>query len=602
MNLRRRWLCLACGLSVVLASGIVAPAVARWRWVDAIAPTLANSIRQPATPPGEPAGFLVSVGRQGGFCLPPGCLSEVTIFADGTYQYANPPAPLTHGRISGADLRLLKWRIAQTDFAALRQAQPAAPMPDLCLLPVDGPEAIYTFWTGTGNGLPAENRFEQIRGCETAVDTNNALFQQLERLYHQLSAQVVPPPASQELPEQVAAALQAALLQDYQNRLANVRVASTAAVVWQACLPLASRGQAGRDCQIQALPGWRVVMTGEFPSLGESIERVYYVDAPGSLIVADAVGSLTETRQGALLAKAAEQLALPLEQLRFLAAEEEAFYPAAACPDSGFCPIAPLGLSWRVLVEAQGVERLVDVSSLGQPLHTADSEAFFSAADGLEMPVAAANAVVRDAQARILSGEIVPPLDLLTGEPTGEPTGAEIDFQVESIRAVSWHGCGSGGPTQPAMGNCPDVTMTGWQIIVTGGLEQAPLRLVYYLPEPVDAQTFVPQPDGMQSLPEGMRDRVLAAAAADSGLPAAELRVRWVEPRWFDACLGVALQEVGCRNGVRPGWQVEVVAAQAVGGSWAMPLWTYHANLTGTELELVRRGEWAPPPAAAGGR
>lgn len=183
----------------------------------------------------------------------------------------------------------------------------------------------------------------------------------------------------------------------------------------------------------------------------------------------------------------------------------------------------------------------------------------------------------------------------------GVPTGVEIDFQVESIQAVSWNGCGGGdGPTQPAMGNCPDVAMAGWQMVVTGGLKQAPLRLVYYVPEPVDLQAFVPRPDGMQSLPEGVRDRVLAAAAADSGLPAAELRVRWVESRWFDACLGVAPQEVGCRNQVRPGWQVEVLASQAAGGGWAMPLWTYHTNLTGAEIELVHRGEWAPPPAAAG--
>jgi hypothetical protein len=91
-------------------------------------------------------------------------------------------------------LRVLKRRIAATDFEAIRHAQPRHPVPGLCLLPMDGPEVVYTVWTGTGNGLPADNQFEEIRGCSTAIDANNALFRQLERLYSQISTQAIDPP------------------------------------------------------------------------------------------------------------------------------------------------------------------------------------------------------------------------------------------------------------------------------------------------------------------------------------------------------------------------------------------------------------------------
>jgi hypothetical protein len=101
------------------------------------------------------------------------------------------------GQISPEELRLLKQRIAATDFGAIRPAPPTQIVSDFCLLPVDGPETIYTFWTGAQN----DNQVEEIRGCTAAIDGNSALFQQLERLYSEISTQAVASPITNDRPE-----------------------------------------------------------------------------------------------------------------------------------------------------------------------------------------------------------------------------------------------------------------------------------------------------------------------------------------------------------------------------------------------------------------
>jgi len=429
---------------------------------------------------------------------------------------------------------------------------------------------------------------------------------ELERLYSEISAPAVEPPLTQVVPDAIAPLIHAALVRDYQNRLTNVRITASKAVVWQDCVPDAAQGQMlTQPCEVQNFSGWRTEVAGEFPSLAQSIERVYYADDQGLAIVPDHLGSLSE----AVRSEVAQALKLPVDQLTFLAAQEESFYPATGCPQTGICPIPPLGLSWRILVQAQGVEHLVNVSSLGSQLHTPERDAFFSEADRSQLgtlPLAWANAVVQDAQTRLLSGEILPPPNL----PEGVPTGAEIDFQVEAIRSVTWNACRGGtGPTQPIRGNCPDITVAGWQMIIVGGLKQAPFRLVYYIPEPdssgldhlglADQDVVMPGPDAMQSLPAEVRTRILEAAAEDTGLPTTTLQLHGVEARWWDACLNTAPQRVSCHNGIRPGWRIEILGVQSVPAQpWATPLWIYHANLTGTEVHLVHQGQWSPPPSA----
>jgi hypothetical protein len=124
---------------------------------------------------------LVAIRREGGMCAVFGCFSEVAILTDGTYRYSTHQSKPVTGRISPLELRQLKQRIARTRFDRIRSnTEPMEKsIPNLCMLPVDGPEAVYTFHF--------RNRVEQIRGCKTYIDANNRLFQQLERLYQDIS-------------------------------------------------------------------------------------------------------------------------------------------------------------------------------------------------------------------------------------------------------------------------------------------------------------------------------------------------------------------------------------------------------------------------------
>ncbi|HIK43029.1 hypothetical protein [Thermoleptolyngbya sp. M55_K2018_002] len=134
---------------------------------------------QPVSQGGTP---LVTVRREGGFCYPPGCFSEVTIYPDGSYRYANSVGDRATGRIRRGTLQQLRSRIARADFDQIRsEANVRNPIPNLCLLAADGPEAVYRFYP---NG-----KTEEIRGCETDIDRSSRLFQQLERLYERVSEQ-----------------------------------------------------------------------------------------------------------------------------------------------------------------------------------------------------------------------------------------------------------------------------------------------------------------------------------------------------------------------------------------------------------------------------
>jgi hypothetical protein len=130
----------------------------------------------------QPENFLVSVRRQGGMCPPPGCFSDVTISTDGTYRYTtNFSKPIT-GKIREFELKLLKQRIAFTNFDQMRsQPDGSYPLSNLCMIIVDGPEVIYTF--------QVKGQRKELRGCRTRINTNEAIFRQLERLYQQISDQ-----------------------------------------------------------------------------------------------------------------------------------------------------------------------------------------------------------------------------------------------------------------------------------------------------------------------------------------------------------------------------------------------------------------------------
>jgi hypothetical protein len=175
MQTARRSQNIALGCLTVVACGLLTQP----SW--SLPPTVADLPTATPTAP-QPENFLVSVRRQGGMCLPPGCFSDVTIATDGTYRYTTHFSQPTTGKIREFELKLLKQRIAFMNFDKLRsQPEGVNPTPELCMVAFDGPEVIYTF--------QVKGQRKEIRGCRTRINPNEALFRQLGRLYQQISAQ-----------------------------------------------------------------------------------------------------------------------------------------------------------------------------------------------------------------------------------------------------------------------------------------------------------------------------------------------------------------------------------------------------------------------------
>lgn len=245
----------------------------------------------------------------------------------------------------------------------------------------------------------------------------------------------------------------------------------------------------------------------------------------------------------------------------------------------------------RVLVQPQEVERPVQVSRLQTLRQNPDRLALFFNSNSRQLgslPAVLTNSVVRDAQARLRAGG------------KQRPNRVETDLRVESIQRITWNACNGGtGPTPPWRGTCPNISVAGWQMVILGQLQQTPFRFVYYIPATASRQSFVPVPDGMQSLPNAVKTRILEAAVRDTGLPVNELHFHWIDARWFDASLNTASEQMSHRNTNHPGWEIEILGSRSLPGrSWATPLWKYHANLTGTEARLIYQGHWVPPPSA----
>ncbi|HEY9878119.1 MAG TPA: hypothetical protein V6D29_06665 [Leptolyngbyaceae cyanobacterium] len=200
------------------------------------------------------------------------------------------------------------------------------------------------------------------------------------------------------------------------------------------------------------------------------------------------------------------------------------------------------------------------------------------------------NAVIEDAQERFNTPELM--LEMAPDAP------ADISAQIESIEPVTWNDCSGGsGPSRPMRGICRRIDVSGWRVVVAGGGHSEPLRLVYYIPQGAEVGSWVPQPDGLQSLSEAVQQRILTQVAEDAGIPVSSLHMLWAEARFFDHCLNTREEAPSPGTDIRSGWAVQVLGNQAISGtSIQQPLWIYHTNMTGTDLRLISQGQWMPPP------
>ncbi|HEY9824919.1 MAG TPA: hypothetical protein V6D19_05690 [Stenomitos sp.] len=387
------------------------------------------------------------------------------------------------------------------------------------------------------------------------------------------------------LPRSAANRVRQTLQRDYQNRVDNIRIVHVEPATWDDCDPDLSHGRFSyRPCKATSRSGWRVIIMGEFPTIHQTMIRTYYVDQR-SWAVAAPIKDVSEEMRSHI----SSTLQVSSSDLQILAAQEESVLPATACPEEGFCPIAPTYLGWRILVVANGRDHIVRLRGFGSPIHR---ETKFEDNDEETLntlPATLVNAVVQDAQERFNTPELR--LEIAPNAPVA------LESQIESIEPVTWNECGGGsGPSLPMRGTCPNINVSGWRVVVAGGVHSAQLRLVYYIPKGLDVGAWTPQPDGLQSLSEAVQHRILAQVAEDTRIPVSGLRLFWADARFFDRCLNTTKDSPSCGVDIRPGWAVQILVEQATSTPMQQPLWVYHSNVLGTDVRRVSQGNWMPPP------
>ncbi|MDP5337418.1 MAG: hypothetical protein NWQ28_02435, partial [Nodularia sp. (in: cyanobacteria)] len=151
-----------------------------------------------------------------------------------------------------------------------------------------------------------------------------------------------------------------------------------------------------------------------------------------------------------------------------------------------------------------------------------------------------------------------------------------------------------GGPTRPEMGNCPNVEIGGWQMIVINGAN----RYVYYIPKAaISDPNFSPIPDGMQSLPSSLVSVIKKDAAKRARVPENMINLHSTTPKFFDGCLNVDNQKLHCRQSISAGWEVKALGGNLPSGNpGSRSAWIYHVNLAGNDIRFLQSGVWSPVP------
>jgi hypothetical protein len=137
-----------------------------------IAPNIA--LAQPAMPKTTSEIFFIKIQFRGGMRISR-TIPELTIRPDGLYRYSNGVSKPRSGVLSQHELRLLKERVQEANFSAIK----SKPFKGTCPIAYDGTEVVYLFQLQRG--------VEEISACKYTINGKSLLFQQLNRLSQTLS-------------------------------------------------------------------------------------------------------------------------------------------------------------------------------------------------------------------------------------------------------------------------------------------------------------------------------------------------------------------------------------------------------------------------------
>ncbi len=385
---------------------------------------------------------------------------------------------------------------------------------------------------------------------------SSLIFHATTQPQNYIKAEVATTPKN--LPQNLETAVREKMAQQLQINSKLLKLTKSEIANWDDCLPDKSGVIPTQPCSAKSRSGWRVTISGQ----GEN--WVYYVTNNG-FITLDATASLNQTILSALSTK----LSLETNNISIIAAQLSKGLPA--CPINATCKVQPI-LGWRILVK--GREKPFFLGLDGQDLNYGNLSLYLPQ-ETAEMPRNIGEKVLEDFVSR--------------------HDNLNSNLRVESIKAIKWNLCSSGGPTRPEMGNCPNVEIGGWQMIVISGAN----RYVYYIDQTeVSNPHIFPQPDAMQSLPNSLVTAIKKDAAKRAKVSENMIGLHWASPKFFDGCLDIDNQKLHCRQSISAGWEVRAAGGNVPSGnpSWASATWSYNVNLAGNDIRFLQSGVWLPVP------
>lgn len=217
------------------------------------------------------------------------------------------------------------------------------------------------------------------------------------------------------------------------------------------------------------------------------------------------------------------------------------------------------------------VSRFASIACLTAVLFTTSSQ--IAAAFSFSLPSEGQHPSSLNAQARTQSQAQAPRSVRVRVRRT---IAREFGVPAASLRVVSateetWRdGClGLGGAAEL----CTMALVPGWRVTVTNGTQTWVYR--------TNATGQVMRQErqtGANGLPQPVRDRVLAVASQEAGIPRDRLQVVQAEEKTWDGCLGIETGTAMCPQIAILGWRVVV---SGNGKSWV-----YHSNGDGSQVRL----------------
>ncbi|RUT01901.1 hypothetical protein DSM106972_065240 [Dulcicalothrix desertica PCC 7102] len=159
-------------------------------------------------------------------------------------------------------------------------------------------------------------------------------------------------------------------------------------------------------------------------------------------------------------------------------------------------------------------------------------------------------------------------------------------WKVDKVQTLQWSSYGGNGRSRPIQGMAPvKDNVFGWKMLVSSPKQQ----WVYYV-----TRNWV-EFDSPQSVPSYLVEEATKMAAAQTGKPAANYRLHWVQHvTWGDTCLGISINKPACQKTSVPGWSIQVIGPGETDTSMFM-IFNFHSRLD-RDVRFNGSNPWLPPP------